>query len=67
MPPRCCCRGCRCTWSVADSDTADVQTTLTTYAHVTEDAEMRAAADWQAFTAGWRTGVPGAGETGPCS
>ena len=21
MPPRCCCRGCRCTWSVADSDT----------------------------------------------
>jgi integrase len=46
---------------------ADVQTTLTTYAHVTEDAEMRAAADWRAFTAGWRTGVPGAGETGPCS
>jgi hypothetical protein len=44
-----------------------VQTTLTTYAHVTEDAEMRAAADWRAFTAGWRTGVPGAGETGPCS
>ncbi len=46
---------------------ADVQTTLNTYAHVTEDAEMRAAADWRAFTAGWRTGVPGAGETGPCS
>jgi integrase len=46
---------------------ADVQTTLTAYAHVTEDAEMRAAADWRAFTAGWRTGVPGAGETGPCS
>ena len=44
-----------------------MQTTLTTYAHVTEDAEMRAAADWRAFTAGWRTGVPGPGETGPCS
>ena len=46
---------------------ADVQTKLNTSAHVTEDAEMRAAADWRAFTAGWRTGVPGAGETGPCS
>jgi integrase len=46
---------------------ADVQTTLNTYAHVTEDAEMRAAADWQGFTAGWRARVPGAGQTGPCS
>jgi integrase len=46
---------------------ADVQTTLNTYAHVTEDAEMRAVADWQAFTAGWRPGVSGAGQTGPCS
>jgi integrase len=34
----------------------DVQTTLNTYAHVTEDAEMRAVADWKAFTAGWRVG-----------
>jgi integrase len=46
---------------------ADVQTTLNTYAHVTEDAEMRAVADWQAFTVGWRPGVFGAGQTGPCS
>jgi site-specific recombinase XerD len=38
---------------------ADVQTTLNLYAHVTEDAEMRSAAQWKAFTAGWRT----AGET----
>jgi integrase len=45
---------------------SDVQTTLNTYAHVTEDAEMRAAADWKAFTAGWRS-TPGAGQTGPCS
>lgn len=35
---------------------ADVQTTLNTYAHVTDDAEMRAVADWQAFTAGWPSG-----------
>ena len=35
----------------------DVQTTLNTYAHVTEDAEMRAAADWKAFTTGWRVGA----------
>ena len=32
----------------------DVQTTLNTYAHVTEDAQMRAVADWKAFTVGWR-------------
>ena len=46
---------------------SDVQTTLSAYAHVTEDAEMRAAADWKAFTSGWRTRAPGAGQTGPCS
>jgi site-specific recombinase XerD len=34
---------------------ADVQTTLNLYAHVTEDAQMRSAAQWKAFTAGWRT------------
>ena len=33
---------------------ADVQTTLNTYAHVTDDAEMQAMANWQAFTASWR-------------
>lgn len=44
---------------------ADVQTTLNTYAHVTEDAEMQALANWQAFTASWRVDV---GEPiGPCS
>lgn len=32
---------------------ADVQTTLNTYAHVTEDAELRACADWQALTLAW--------------
>jgi integrase len=40
---------------------ADVQTTLNTYAHVSEDAEMRALADWEAFTAGWRIGISTAG------
>lgn len=45
---------------------SDVQTTLNTYAHVTEDAEMRAAADWKAFTAGWRIRTSD-GQTGPCS
>ena len=35
---------------------ADVQTTLELYAHVTEDAELRAVADWRAHAAGWRTG-----------
>jgi site-specific recombinase XerD len=38
---------------------ADVQTTLELYAHVTEDAEMRAVADWRAYAAGWRTGPAG--------
>jgi integrase len=37
---------------------ADVQTTQDLYAHVTDDADMRAVAGWRAFTAGWR---PGAG------
>lgn len=46
---------------------SDVQTTLNTYAHVTEDAEMRSAADWKAFTAGWRTRTSVAGQTGPFS
>jgi Phage integrase family len=35
---------------------ADVQTMLNTYAHVTEDAEMRAVAEWKAFAVGWRIG-----------
>jgi site-specific recombinase XerD len=38
---------------------ADVQTTLELYAHVTEDAELRAVADWRAYAAGWRTGHAG--------
>lgn len=33
---------------------ADVQTTLNTYAHITDDAELRAVADWAKLTAGWR-------------
>ena len=42
------------------SGTRDVQTTLDLYAHVTDDADLRAVASWRAFTAGWRTGpVPG--------
>jgi site-specific recombinase XerD len=32
---------------------ADVQTTLNVYGHVTEDAEMRAAADWKALAGQW--------------
>ncbi|WP_411139379.1 tyrosine-type recombinase/integrase [Streptomyces sp. C10] len=35
---------------------ADVQTTINTYAHVTEDAELRACADWQKITQAWGTG-----------
>jgi integrase len=33
---------------------ADIQTTLNTYGHVSEDAEMRAVADWRRLTEGWR-------------
>ena len=64
-PQRCCCRGCRCTWCSRRLGHVDVQTTLNTYAHVTEDAEMRAVADWKAFTAGWRIGAHGASRSGP--
>lgn len=46
---------------------ADVQTTLNTYAHVTEDVQMRAVAQWKAFTAGWRMGMHGDEQVGPCS
>ena len=35
----------------------DVQTTQNLYAWVTEDAELRAVADWRRFTKGWRAGV----------
>jgi integrase len=43
---------------------ADVQTTLQLYAHVTEGAGVQAAAQWQAFTAGWRAGADDAALTG---
>ena len=33
----------------------DVQTTLNRYAHVTDDAELQALADWRQVTAGWGT------------
>jgi site-specific recombinase XerD len=33
---------------------ADVQTTINLYGWVTEDAEMRAAAEWRRFADGWR-------------
>lgn len=46
---------------------ADVQTTLNIYAHVTEDAELRAVAGWKALTTRWRTTVEGIGQIGPCS
>ncbi|MEK8142873.1 tyrosine-type recombinase/integrase [Streptomyces sp. M10(2022)] len=36
---------------------ADVQTTINTYAHVTEDAELRACADWQKITESWGAGM----------
>jgi integrase len=35
----------------------DVQTTLNVYAWVTDDAGLRAVADWRAFTADWRPSV----------
>ncbi len=46
---------------------ADVQTTLNTYAHVTEDVEMRTVAQWKALAAGWRIGMPTDEQSGPCS
>ena len=45
---------------------ADVQTTLSTYAHVTEDAELRAVADWAKLTAGWRAAQQQSNSKGPC-
>lgn len=39
---------------------ADIQTTMSLYGWVTEDAELRAVADWASFCAGWR-GVSGNG------
>ena len=42
----------------------DVQTTLNTYAHVTDDAELRAVADWQKLTAAWGTPPGGQPATG---
>ncbi|WP_169317321.1 hypothetical protein [Actinacidiphila oryziradicis] len=33
--------------------------------HVTEDAELRAVADWKALTAGWRA-TTDAAQIGPC-
>jgi integrase len=45
---------------------ADVQTTLQLYAHVTEEADLRAVAEWASFTAGWRATPPG-GQTAGCS
>lgn len=44
-----------------------MQTTLNTYAHVTEDAELRAVADWAKLTTGWRTGTDAVARTGPGS
>jgi integrase len=46
---------------------ADVQTTLQLYAHVTEDADLQAAAQWQAFTAGWQLSARGDAAAGACS
>jgi integrase len=46
---------------------ADVQTTLQLYAHVTEDADRQAAAQWQAFTAGWRLSARDDTPAGVCS
>ena len=45
---------------------ADVQTTLNVYGHVTDDAEMRAVAEWKAFTAGWPAAAAQAGQAGLC-
>lgn len=38
---------------------ADVQTTLSTYGWVTEDAEMRSVAEWKNYVAGWKVGHDG--------
>ena len=35
---------------------ADIQTTINLYGWATEDAEMRAVAEWQRFCEGWRVG-----------
>jgi integrase len=43
---------------------ADVQTTLNIYGHVTDDAELRAVAEWKAFTAGWPAASPQAAQIG---
>jgi site-specific recombinase XerD len=40
---------------------ADIQTTVNLYGWVSEDAELRALADWRSFCSGWR-GWDGAGE-----
>ncbi len=41
---------------------ADIQTTLNLYGWVTEDAELRALADWRSFCSGWRGWEGGTGE-----
>ena len=41
---------------------ADIQTTLNLYGWVTEDAELRALADWHSFCAGWRVREGGGDE-----
>ena len=38
---------------------AGVQTTLDLYAHVTDDADLRAVAGWKSFTSGWRIAESG--------
>ena len=43
---------------------ADVQTTLRLYAHVTEDAELRAAAGWASLAAGWQASPASPGPAG---
>ena len=45
---------------------ADVQTTLNIYGHVTEDAELRAAAGWKALAAGWLAAPPDGAGAGGC-
>jgi integrase/recombinase XerD len=41
---------------------ADIQTTLNLYGWVSEDAELRALADWRSFCSGWRGWEGGTGE-----